>query len=95
MLGHENCGAVTAAVHAAEVHDHILNLMDSIFPVVLATQGQEGDPVANAVRANILHSVDQVRNTWPTLYAMSKSGKIRIIGAVYDLDTGAVEWLDY
>ena len=95
VLGHRGCGAVTAAVHAEEVHDHILSLMDAIFPSVLATQGKPGDPIDNAVRANVIHAVDLLRRSWPTLHAKAKSGEIQIVGAIYDLETGAVEWLDY
>jgi carbonic anhydrase len=94
VLGHRDCGAVTAAVQAEEVHDHIIKLMDSIFPAVVATRGQAGDPVDNAVRANVIRSVNLLRNSWPTLHSMSQSGRIRIVGAVYDLKSGAVEWLD-
>ena len=94
VLGHRNCGAVTAAVHAEEVHDHIVSLMDSIFPAVVASRGQAGDAVDNAVRANVIRSVNQLRNSWPTLHSMSKAGTIRIVGAVYDLRTGAIDWLD-
>ena len=95
VLGHRNCGAVTAAVHAEEVHDHIVSLMDSIFPAVVATRGLAGDPVDNAVRANVIRSVNLLRNSWPTLHSMSQSGRVRIVGAVYDLKTGTVDWLDH
>lgn len=94
VLGHQNCGAVTAAVQAAAPHDHILNLMDHIFPAVVKARQQSGDLVANAVRINVEHAVEQLRATWPTLYQMSLDGKIRIVGAVYSLDTGQVEWLN-
>ncbi|MEX2302377.1 MAG: carbonic anhydrase [Bryobacterales bacterium] len=94
VLGHRRCGAVSALVHAEEVHDHIVSLMAAIFPSVLATRGQPGDPVENVVRANVVRSVDMLRNSWPTLYALLESGKIQIVGAIYDLETGTVEWLE-
>jgi len=95
VLGHRNCGVVTAALHAEEVHGQIGHLMDAIFPAVIATRGKPGNPVNNAVRANAMHSVDLLRNCRPTLYSMSKSGEIRIVGAVYDPKTGVVDWLDH
>lgn len=94
VLGHQNCGAVTAAVKAEEAHDHILNLMDHIFPAVVEARQLPGDLVANAVRLNVERGVEELRASWPTLYRMSLAGKIRIVGAVYSLDAGKVEWLD-
>jgi len=95
VLGHRRCGAVTAAVHAEKVQDHILSLLDAIFPAVQATRGKPGDPIDNAVRANVSNAVDLLRNSWPTLGPVSKSGAIQIVGAIYNLESGDVEWLDY
>lgn len=94
VLGHQNCGAVTAATQSNESSDHILNLMDRIFPAVLEARKQPGDLVANAVRINVEHAVKQLHASWPTLYRLADQGKIRIVGAVYSLETGKVEWLD-
>lgn len=95
VLGHSGCGAVTAAVEAVEAHDHIVSLMDAIFPAVLTAREQPGDLLSNAVRANVVNSVDILRRSWPTLHKMSQAGEIRVVGAVYDLKTGAVEFLDH
>jgi carbonic anhydrase len=94
VMGHTGCGAVTAAVEAAETHDHIVSLMDAIFPAVLSTRGQPGDPVDNAVRANVLRTVQELRQSWPTLYRLHAGEEIAIVGAIYDLHTGQVLWLD-
>ena len=94
VMGHTNCGAVTAAVEAVETHDHIVSLMDAIFPAVLSTRGQEGDPVENAVIGNVRRSVQELRQSWPTLHRLYNAGKIDIVGAVYDLESGRVIWLD-
>jgi carbonic anhydrase len=68
--------------------------MDAIFPSVLLARRQSGDLIANAVRANVMRSVQQLRDSWPTLQRLHSSNKIAIVGAVYDLRTGHVIWLD-
>ena len=94
VMGHSSCGAVTAAVHAEEAHDHVVSLMDAIFPSVLLARRQQGDLIANAVRANVMRSVQQLRDSWPTLQKLYSAKKIAIVGAIYDLRTGKVIWLD-
>jgi carbonic anhydrase len=81
-------------VQAVEVHDHILNLMDRIFPAVLASREQPGDPVNNAVTANVELIVRQLEQSWPTLHEMARNGELEVIGAIYDLESGCVEWLE-
>lgn len=94
VMGHTGCGAVTAAVEAGETHDHVVSLMDAIFPSVLSTRGLAGDAVDNAVRANVTRWVRELRQSWPTLYRLHNAKRIAIVGAVYDLASGRVVWLD-
>ena len=47
----------------------------------------------NAVRDNVVLVVGQLRAAKPVLSELVESGKLRIVGAVYSLDTGKVEWL--
>jgi len=94
VMGHSGCGAVAAAAHTEEAHDHIVSLMDAIFPAVLEAREQPGDLVENSVRENVRRWVAHLRRSWPTLYRMHGNGEIAIVGAVYDLRTGTVEWLD-
>jgi carbonic anhydrase len=94
VLGHKSCGAVTAAVQAPEVHDHVLTLIDAILPAVLSAKNQPGDAIQNAVRANVELTVERLRRSWPTLRRLDGSGAIRILGAIYDLESGEVEWTE-
>src|SRR3954471_6751789 len=52
VLGHEGCGAVTAAVEGGPPEGHIAALVNLIKPALEHSRGQPGDPVENAVRAN-------------------------------------------
>ncbi len=93
VLGHERCGAVTAAVKGGEAPGHIHSIVQAIEPAVEACQGQPGDPVENAVRANVSRVVTQLRHAGPLLAELVEAGKVKVVGARYDLDTGVVEFL--
>lgn len=93
VLGHESCGAVTAAVQGAPPEGHLGALIDLINPAVQKTRGMPGDPVANAVRVNVEMVVKQLRSSTPILSELVAHGKLRIVGAVYSIETGSVTWL--
>jgi carbonic anhydrase len=90
VLGHQRCGAVAAAVAGGHAPGHIESLIKAIQPAVVETKGQPGDHVDNAVRANVSRVVRQLKNSKPILAEFSHAGKVRIVGAYYDLDSGAV-----
>ena len=48
----------------------------------------------NAVRTNVKLAVAELKNSKPILSMLASQGKIKIVGARYDLDTGAVSWLE-
>jgi carbonic anhydrase len=90
VLGHERCGAVTAAVKGDPLPGHLLNLMEMLAPAVAATSGQPGDRVADAVTANVELTVERLRECAPILNKLVDEGELQVVGAEYDLDTGEV-----
>ncbi len=93
VMGHESCAAVTLTVKGAEAPGHIAAVVAAIRPAAEKAKTMEGDPVDNAVKANILTVVEKLKNSEPILAELVKSGKLTIIPARYDLDSGAVELL--
>src|SRR5262249_13662048 len=93
VLGHESCGAVTAAVQGGPPEGHIAVLVNLIKPAVEKSRGLAGDPVANAVRTHVEMVVDQLRSSTPVLSELVAHGKLKIVGGVYSLETGRVTWL--
>ena len=93
VMGHTKCGAVDAAVKGGELHGHLPDLIAAIRPAVTRSAGEPGDKVENAVRANVENVVAQLRGSKPVLSDLVAKGKVRIVGAVYSLDTGRVDWL--
>ena len=93
VLGHQHCGAVTAAVEGGEAVGHIGALIALLRPAIEKTRGMSGDPVENAVKANVEMVVKQLRTETPLLAELVTHGKLKVVGAVYSLDTGKVTWL--
>ena len=93
VLGHQRCGAVTAAVEGGEVPGHISALTELLRPAVQKTRGMPGDRVENAVRANVEMVVKQLRTSGPVLEKLVSRGELKVVGAIYSLDTGQVTWL--
>jgi len=93
VLGHQHCGAVTAAVEGGEAEGHIAALVNLLRPAVEKTRGMPGDHVENAVKANVEMVVKQLRASTPILAKLVSEGKLKVVGAVYSLDTGKVTWL--
>ena len=96
VLGHERCGAVAAAVSVVEKNTifpgAIGEMVEPIVPAVLRARSQPGDLLDNAVRENVRGVVGRLRQEGPILSSAIGAGKLRIVGARYDLDDGAVDF---
>jgi carbonic anhydrase len=89
VLGHERCGAVTAAVDHGILGGAMGTFVDAILPAVDSVKGQPGDAVDNAVSANVSYQVDQLLRS-ELVRDRQASVQLHIVGARYDLDTGIV-----
>jgi len=94
VLGHEKCGAVTAAVEGGAAAGHLPALVEAIRPVVAATAGMPGDKVHNCVLENARRVARQVRESEPVLKEACERNGLKVAAADYALDTGAVSLLD-
>ena len=99
VLGHTGCGAVSAAVdnwlRGAQHDSRIQILVDDILPG-FAELDRELDSqamLATAVEANVRWSMRQIRET-PEGRAYKAEGRAKLFGAVYEIDTGRVRFLD-
>lgn len=92
VLGHTHCGAVTAAVQGGEAPGHLISLVEAIQPAVARAEGQEGDPVENAIGENVSMVVEKLRACEPFLKERASGGGLEIMGGCYHLETGLVEF---
>jgi carbonic anhydrase len=98
VLGHSNCGAVSAVLKNAKDHKplpgHIYLLVDALEPGIAPAIKEGGaDLQVHAVDANVRHNVDRLRRAQPLLTQHLASKSIDIVGAVYDLQSGRVRLL--
>lgn len=90
VLGHERCGAVSAAVKGDPLPGRIGTFVEDIKPAVARVKNKSGDPVDNAVVANVQYQVELLQETSIMLAQMITEGKLKVVGGRYDLDTGEV-----
>ncbi len=99
VMGHEACGAVKAAIDVVESNaifpGSIGTMIEPIIPAVLAARGRSGDKVEQAIRANVSRQVERLRAAAePILLDPQRQGRVKVVGAYYDLDTGRVDFFD-
>lgn len=94
VLGHERCGAVDAACKGVDPGAHVGSLVAAIRPAVEVARRRKGDNLlADAVKANVQRVVDQLKGSWPVLGPDVREGRLSVVGGIYDLETGLVEFL--
>jgi carbonic anhydrase len=95
VLGHSRCGAVAGAIEALEKGTQfpgsINNIVNTIKPAVEAAKGQPGDLLQNSILSNVRMGVNKLNGSVPVIADMVKEGKLKIVGANYDLKTGEVK----
>jgi carbonic anhydrase len=90
VLGHERCGAVTAAVQKEVLPGQIGSFVKAIAPALSRVKKLSVDPVEDLVVANVQYQVEKLRLDSNLLTQLERSGKLKIVGGRYDLDTGEV-----
>ncbi len=103
ILGHTQCGAVTAVTHAVHGTGHALELnipplVDNIIPAVKRAMAQNpgvhGDSIIPyAIIENVWQGVEDLFMKSPSTRNIVKSGKAKVVGAIYDVGTGKIKWL--
>lgn len=86
VLGHTNCGAVSATVQGTEVPGQISGLFQHIRPAVRAAKGN----LAKSVEENVRLQASVLSESSPVLARLIREKKLIVAGGVYDLQTGIV-----
>lgn len=104
VLGHSGCGAVTATLEALRRRSktrsrNVRSIVDRIRPAVAALLAADagGDPealVRDAVRANVLAAVNQLRYGSPIIERLIDGDGLMVVGAEYDIESGLVQVLE-
>jgi carbonic anhydrase len=91
VIGHDQCGAVTAAIKAYP-NPSAGPMLTNIYPAVREARGQPGDELSNAIDLNAVLTARKLGQE-PELAEKVKSGQLKIVPARYILKTGAVKLL--
>lgn len=98
VLGHEHCGAVKAAIDDVKL-GNITAMLSKIRPAVEKVQ-YEGERnskneefVHKVCESNVVHTIEQIRSNSLILKELEDNGQIKIVGGIYDMDTGVVTFM--
>lgn len=99
VMGHTSCGAVGGACANAKLGS-LTHLLDEIRPAVDLVMAQ--NPEANVCKdhlddvaeINVEHTVNDIRERSPVIAALESAGKVKVVGAMYDLETGKVTFME-
>jgi carbonic anhydrase len=104
VLGHTKCGALKGGLDSAQIEglgmdnlNHLINHFDPIIKEIIE-EGEERSSKNSSLlerlnHQNVKSAIEDIRKQSSTLKNLENEGKIKIIGANYDVETGAVSWL--
>ncbi len=94
VLGHSSCGAIKAALQHIEKNDAVPGaigeLVQILRPVAMSVKGKPGDPLENAIKANVEAGVQRLKALDPILAPAVAQKRLQVVGGVYDLKTGKI-----
>lgn len=97
VMGHSACGAVKGACEGAEL-GHLSGLLRKIQPAVTVAEKSgalPGDDLIQSVaEKNVEHVVREIRQNSPVLEAMISAGQVGIVGAMYSVQSGSIQFQD-
>jgi len=93
VMGHTNCGAMTAIVAEERIDGKMSRLKNRLKRAVIKSRDMEGDTLDNAIMMNVQLEVDRLKSTNPHISREVYIGSTEIIGAMYDMSTGEVDTL--
>ena len=91
VLGHQSCGAVTAAVGGGDNGHNLNHLLAHITPAISSVS--DSSDVDSVIRENAILTVKDLSNRSAIIGDAVNSGKVQILPAYYHLDSGKVEFL--
>ena len=99
VLGHTKCGAIVGACNNVEL-GNLTALLHKVKPAIAnekeTTENRTGSNVCfvdNVTTNNVIHTIERIRRESPIILDLENTGAIKIVGAIYNVDTGSVNFL--
>jgi carbonic anhydrase len=100
VMGHSDCGAIKAAIDGAEL-GNITAMLENIQPAIDSLADYKGDKSSSnpeyvhmVTERNVQLSLEDIRKRSPIVADLEKKGEVKIVGALYDMSSGAVEFIN-
>lgn len=100
VLGHTNCGAISGACNNVKL-GNLTSLLAKVQPAIdkesTITTDRTGNNyvfVNKVAELNVYHTIERMRNESPLIADLEKAGKVRIVGGMYNLETGKVKFYE-
>ena len=90
VLGHQNCGAVTAAVAGGSYGQNIKHLLSHIHPAIYALK--KGSSINKIAKKNVELTIEELKSKSKIIKNAVNNGDTKIVAAYYRLDTGKVDF---
>ncbi len=91
VMGHESCGAVTAAMQGGDNGYNLNHLVSHIAPAIAASDKNAG--VNDVVKKNAELTAEELKTRSTIIKEAAENGKVKIVPAYYNLDSGEVDFL--
>ncbi|HYF03753.1 MAG TPA: carbonic anhydrase, partial [Patescibacteria group bacterium] len=100
VLGHTKCGAIVGACNHVEM-GNLTTLLNKIQPVIKKEKitkenrtGSNPEFVNNVTEMNVHHTIERIRRESPIIAELEENGAIKIVGGMYDVETGVVTFYE-
>lgn len=93
VMGHNKCGAVKGAIDNAEL-GNLTQLVEQIKPAIRGDKTKMDAMMNETAMKNVELTIADIQNQSPVLNDLVKEGKVKIVGAFYDLSTGKATFID-
>jgi carbonic anhydrase len=100
VLGHEDCGAIKGAIDHVQL-GNLTTMLENIQPSVEQVAKRKGEEtskneafVQQVAKQNVRDAITNIRKLSPVLLDLERQGKIKMVGAIYNMDTGEVDFFE-
>ncbi len=94
VLGHTSCGAVGATLSGGDTEGYLRSVVEFLKPAAARGREMPGDAYMNSIKANVELMKERLKNGGESFRKALEGRKLRVAGAVYNMESGLVEMLE-